>query len=152
MCRDTQYPDASDGSQDSDCEGEPEHVDELALEGQVGIPEDTKRGSLPFLTLGSFARYGRGNVGRDWSTHFRDSWRSLFFYICTGVVQFAPLLSQGASIRAQYAREQKTSGKPPPCSPKAIYSIAATVSTCGHSNYDSLISQRLKVAWNQTPS
>ena len=60
MCREGEYPSAGDGSDDSDCEGEPEHIGEFALEAQVGMPEDTKRGPLPVLALGSFARYAHG--------------------------------------------------------------------------------------------
>ncbi|KAF9785398.1 hypothetical protein BJ322DRAFT_1006548 [Thelephora terrestris] len=52
------------------------------------------------------------------------TWRSLFFYLYTDSIQFAPLKSQGANARAQYLREQTTPDRPPPCSPKTIYSIA----------------------------
>ncbi|KAF9778362.1 hypothetical protein BJ322DRAFT_1147820 [Thelephora terrestris] len=52
------------------------------------------------------------------------TWRSLFFYLYTDSIQFAPLKSQGANARAQYLREPTTPDKPPPCSPKTIYSIA----------------------------
>jgi len=58
---------------------------------------------------------------------FAGSWRSLFFYLCTGVIQFAPLKSRGADVRAQYIQEEATPDKPPPCSPKVIYSLASTV-------------------------
>ena len=59
-----------------------------------------------------------------------DSWRSLFFYLYTGVIQFAPLRSQGVNMRTQYIQERTTPDKPPPCSPKVIYSLAVAV---GHS-------------------
>ena len=44
------------------------------------------------------------------------------------MIQFAPLRSQGANTRAQYIQGQTTLENPPPCSPKAIYSLATAVS------------------------
>ena len=62
--------------------------------------------------------------------NFFDSWRSLFFYMCTGIIQFAQLKSQGADVRARHVQEQTMPNKPPPCSPKVIYSLAEAVSYC----------------------
>jgi hypothetical protein len=56
------------------------------------------------------------------------SWRSLFFYMCTDIIRFAPLKSQGIDVRARHIQEQTMQDKPPPCSPKAIYSLATAVS------------------------
>jgi len=55
------------------------------------------------------------------------SWKSLFFYRCTGTVLFAPLKSQGADSRLRYIRENTITATPPPCSPKSIYALASLV-------------------------
>lgn len=110
MHREGEFSNADDVFEDSDCEGEPEHPAERAPEEQAVSKEDTQLESLPVLTIGSFA-----------------SWSALFFYMCTGEIKFAPLRSQGADMRAQYVKEQGTSGKAPSCSPKAVYSIATVL-------------------------
>ena len=54
-------------------------------------------------------------------------WRSVFFYLYTGQISFAPLRSQGVDSRSRYILENTTAGSPPPCSPKSIYLIANLV-------------------------
>ena len=56
------------------------------------------------------------------------SWKSVFFWSCTGVISFAPLKSQGVDSRLGYIRENTTAAAPPPCSPKSIYNLASLVS------------------------
>jgi len=53
----------------------------------------------------------------------------MFFYLCTGLIKFAPLKSQGSEGRAQYIREEaeREPHAPPPCSPKVVHSLAAAV-------------------------
>ena len=68
----------------------------------------------------------------SWTVDSVDSWRSLVFYLYTGTVEFAPLKSQGADVRARYVQERTTADKSPPCSPKAIYSLASVVSSHSH--------------------
>ncbi|KAF9645620.1 hypothetical protein BDM02DRAFT_3262815 [Thelephora ganbajun] len=102
--------DTASGSEDSDCESSSEQASESPPEEQVDRKEETEQQTLPVLTVGSFA-----------------SWRSLFFYLCTDVIQFAPLKSQGTDVRAQYVREQTTPDRPPPCSPRVIYSLASAL-------------------------
>jgi len=51
------------------------------------------------------------------------AWRSLFFYLCTDEISFAPLTSQGADFRLECVLGND-SGTPPPCSPKSIYVLA----------------------------
>ena len=60
------------------------------------------------------------------------SWRSLFFYLCARLIEFAPLKSQGLEMRARYIQEKadKDPHAPPPCSPKTIHSLAVAVSFC----------------------
>lgn len=60
---------------------------------------------------------------------FVVSWKSLFFYLCTNHIWFAPLRSQGADARAEHIQRQMETmrEKITPCSPKAIYSLAAAV-------------------------
>ena len=55
------------------------------------------------------------------------SWKSLFFYRCTGEISFAPLRSQGIDSRSKYIRQNSSEGTPPPCSPKSIYALAGSV-------------------------
>jgi len=102
--------DIGSGSEDSDCESDSGQVGEHTPEERVNGKKELERESLPVLTIGSFV-----------------SWRSLFFYLCTGTIQFAPLKSQSSDARARYVREQTTPERPPPCSPKAIYSLAAAL-------------------------
>lgn len=60
------------------------------------------------------------------SFHSHHSWRSLFFYLCTDEISFAPLKSQGGDFRLACIL-----GAPPdtapPCSPKSIYILAGLV-------------------------
>ncbi|KAF9645604.1 hypothetical protein BDM02DRAFT_489896 [Thelephora ganbajun] len=59
------------------------------------------------------------------SSCFHDpSWRSLFFYLCTDEISFAPLTSQGIDSRLAYILEN-ASDTPPPCSPKSVYILAS---------------------------
>ncbi|KAF9645618.1 hypothetical protein BDM02DRAFT_3271586 [Thelephora ganbajun] len=102
--------DTAGGSEDSDCENSSEQASESVPEEQADRKEEVERQTLSVLTVGSFA-----------------SWRSLFFYLCTDVIQFAPLKSQGTDMRAQYVREQTTPDEPPPCSPRVIYSLASAL-------------------------
>jgi hypothetical protein len=71
---------------------------------------------------------GLSRDGGEADVDITDSWKSLFFYLCTDVIQFAPLKSQGADARARYIQEQTSPDKPPPCSPKETYSLAVAVS------------------------
>ena len=53
----------------------------------------------------------------------------MFFYLCMESIKFAPLKSQGSDVRAQNIREEaeREPHAPPPCSPKAIHSLAVAV-------------------------
>jgi len=110
LYREGERLDVGSGPEDSDRESGLEQASQPILEEQVNEEDVLERDSLPVLTIGSFV-----------------SWRSLFFYLCTGAIQFAPLQSQGADARARYVREQTIPGRPPSCSPKAIYSLAAAL-------------------------
>ena len=68
----------------------------------------------------------------SWTVDSVGSWRSLFFYLYTGTIQFAPLKSQGTDVRARYVQERTIADKSPPCSPKAIYSLASMASSHSH--------------------
>ena len=140
--------DTGDGSDDSDHEDDPERAGELAPEAQADGKEKAKRELLPALTVGSFARYAQLQliVEHGRTVHCPGSWRSLFFFLCTGTMQFAPLKSQGASARAQYVREQAGSGMPPPCSPKVIYSLAKAVSSYPYARCHPRVSQHSGIA------
>jgi len=107
-----EYFDKDDTSEDSDCEGGLDQAGHLVRETGVGCKIDPEQDSLPILSIGSFA-----------------SWRSMFFYLCVASIQFAPLKSQGVSERARYIQEQsdRNPHAPPPCSPKAIYSLAVAL-------------------------
>jgi len=76
-------------------------------------------------------------IGDQRSFYFHRSWRSLFFYLCTDEISFAPLKSQGADFRLAYIL-----GAPPdmapPCSPKSIYILAGLVRPF----FNDLLSQR----------
>ena len=120
-----EHLDTGEGSEDSDCEGILEQPNGSAQEVQDDKKEEPE--SLPILIVGSFARCAH----RRWQTQISDpadSWKSLFFYLCTDTIQFAPLKSQGIHVRAQYVQEETTPGQPPPCSPKVICSLATSVS------------------------
>ncbi|KAF9785407.1 hypothetical protein BJ322DRAFT_1006423 [Thelephora terrestris] len=52
------------------------------------------------------------------------TWKSLFFYLCTGAISFAPLKSQGIVSRSDHIRQKTIAAAPPPCSPKSIYLLA----------------------------
>jgi hypothetical protein len=55
-------------------------------------------------------------------------WTSLFFYLLTGEIRFAPLKSQGLEYRSQRILENvMPGGSPAPCSPKTIYLLAKRV-------------------------
>ncbi|KAF9779143.1 hypothetical protein BJ322DRAFT_442637 [Thelephora terrestris] len=54
-----------------------------------------------------------------------SAWRSLFFYLCTHEISFAPLKSQGIDSRLKYICEKTVADAPPPCSPKSIYVLAS---------------------------
>jgi len=131
MRREGEHPDACNDSEDSDCWSGPGQASWSTPEEQVDRKEETELESLPVLTIGSFARYARYPVvtGISRIVDLANSWRSLFFYLCTDVIRFAPLKSQGADVRAQYVQERTTPDMPPPCSPKAIYSLAIAVSS-----------------------
>jgi len=64
--------------------------------------------------------------------HFKNdelsSWRSLFFYLCTDTISFAPLKSQGVDSRLNGTQEKTIAATPPPCSPKSAYILASLVS------------------------
>ena len=108
-----------DTSAESDCE-------ETSDESPDTKGEEEQSRSI--LTTGTFPAYAyfprirlrRGNDGFH-------SWKSLFFYRCTDVISFAPLLSQGAEPRLNYIRQHTTAKTPPPCSPKSVYVLAALV-------------------------
>jgi len=57
-----------------------------------------------------------------------SSWKSLFFYLCTDDISFAPLKSQGADSRSSYIHGMRETFVPPPCSPKSIHVLASRVS------------------------
>lgn len=107
----------------SDCEGGSPDVMGEQLEGKEGREGQTR---AVFVT-GSFATYVhfvcRCLYRNDWFL----SWKSLFFYLCTGIVTFAPLGSQGIDARLNYIRQNTTAAAPPPCSPKGIYALAESV-------------------------
>ena len=133
MHREGESLNADEGSDDSDYESSPEQTSDSTPEAQDKEQKGTEPESLPVLTIGSFARY----IHRRWQvpvTDLPDSWRSLFFYLCTDIIQFAPLKSQSVSARARYVQEETTPYQSPPCSPKSIYSLAAAVSShvCVH--------------------
>ena len=92
--------------------------------------EGLKEGeSRAVLTFGSFSAYvhfqpGFCLKGDDEFT----SWRSLFFYLCTDSILFAPLKSQGLESRLNYIRENTVEVAPPPCSPKSVYALSNLVS------------------------
>lgn len=96
---------ASEESEDSDWESSGSRPD-----GQIDKKDETQQELLPLLTVGPFA-----------------SWSSLFFYMCTNAIQFAPLTSLGAGARTQYIQDWTTLKNPPPCSPKTIYSLATVL-------------------------
>ena len=55
-------------------------------------------------------------------------WASLFFYLLTGKIQFAPLKSRGSEHRSKWILESaKPGGLPAPCSPKTIYLLVEKV-------------------------
>ncbi|KAF9785359.1 hypothetical protein BJ322DRAFT_826989 [Thelephora terrestris] len=112
MYREDDCPDTGtyEESEDSDCEGIPEPVSVSSQRAQADEKEKREPELLPVLTVGSFT-----------------SWRSLFFYMCTDIIRFAPLKSQGIDVRARHIQEQTMQDKPPPCSPKAIYSLATAL-------------------------
>lgn len=129
MYREGEYINTGEGS-DSDFECGSEQVIGPAWEAEDDEKKETsKPGFLPVLTAGSFARYEQ----RRWQARLgvsdmTSSWRPLFFYLCTDTIQFAPLKSRGVHVRARYVQENAMADKPPPCSPKVIYSLATTVS------------------------
>ena len=131
-----------EGSEDSDCEGVPEPSRVSSPDAQVDEKEGKEPESLPVLAVGSFARYAQTLPHGSSCVNFFDSWRSLFFYICTDVIQFARLRSQGIDVRARYVQKQTTPGKPPPCSPKVIYSLATAVSSDIHAYCGPKVTQR----------
>ena len=134
LYREGECLDAGSGPEDSDRESGLEQVIQPIPEEQEVNGEDVlERESLPVLTIGSFVRYAQHPApGGAGAVDFAGSWRSLFFYLCTGAIQFAPLKSQDPDARARYVQEQTIPGRPPSCSPKAIYSLAAAVSLRVH--------------------
>ena len=118
-------------SEDSDWENET---------GQADNEEEPKQEFLLVLMIGSFTRYAQHAtvaVGQT-SLIFPRSWKCLFFYLCTDVIQFAPLKSQGANARTRHSQGQATLGKGSlTCSPKAIYSLATAVSPSPHASSSS---------------
>ncbi|KAF9779144.1 hypothetical protein BJ322DRAFT_1088746 [Thelephora terrestris] len=87
---------------ESDCE-----EDLPEVEGEVPKEEYEER-ARAVLTKGSFS-----------------AWRSLFFYLCTDEISFAPLKSQGIDFRSKYICDKTVADAPPPCSPKSIYVLAS---------------------------
>lgn len=80
----------------------------------------------PDRSLRELGLYSSGLARNLRPSYLRLSWRSLFFYLCTDNISFAPLKSQGADLRLDYIKN--ASGTPPPCSPKSIYALARFVS------------------------
>jgi hypothetical protein len=126
MHREGERLEPDEGSEDSDYESGSEQANGVIPESLDDIKEGAEAESLPVLTMGTSARcvYRRFQA---LAFYLSDSWRSLFFYLCTGDIQFAPLKSQGVDLRRRYVKEKTTDGLPAPCSPKGIYSLARAV-------------------------
>ena len=104
---------------ESDCED-----DAPAVKGEVLKEEQTRA----VLTFGSFSAYV--HLLYCFRLERNDgfaSWRSLFFYLCTDTILFAPLKSQGLESRLNYIRENTVEVAPPPCSPKSVYALSNLV-------------------------
>ena len=129
MHQEGERPDTGEGSEDSDYESNSEQANESTPEVQDDTKEEVEPESLPLLITGSFARYSNCRWQAQVS-NFSGSWRSLFFYLCTDTIQFAPLTSQGVFARTKFVQDKKIPGMPPPCSPKTIYTLATAV--CSH--------------------
>jgi len=83
--------------------------------------------SLPPVHL--LRKFGRRSPRPTNNQHpfcFHPSWRSLFFYLCTDDISFAPLKSQGEEYRLAYIFGAPLCSTPP-CSPKSIYVLAGLV-------------------------
>ncbi|KAF9785367.1 hypothetical protein BJ322DRAFT_1062892 [Thelephora terrestris] len=88
-----------DASEDENQESSSVHANEAAPEEQAERKE--KINQEPVLTMDPFS-----------------GWKSLFFYSCTNVINFAPLKSQGVEVRAQHGVGY---------SPRVIYSLATAL-------------------------
>lgn len=108
---------------ESDCEGDLSSAKKETLEAEDEEEEETRA----VLITGSFAAYVCFNNVLSSSNFELFSWKSLFFYRCTGEILFAPLKSQGVNSRSNYIREKTVTVAPPPCSPKSIYVLAVLV-------------------------
>ena len=109
---------------ESDCEGDSTGAGDGALEPEQEMEEDPRA----VLTTGSFSAYVHfPSCLRLLRNIDPSSWKSLFFYFCTGVISFAPLKSQGVDARSDYIRRKKGAAVPPPCSPKSIHVLACLV-------------------------
>jgi len=62
LSREDECLDADSGTEDSDCESDPEQASESAPEEDVDGQRESERESLPVLTIGSFARYAQRSV------------------------------------------------------------------------------------------
>ena len=58
VCQESEHFDVDDGS-DSDCEIESDKAGGFAPEARADKQEESKPGSFPVLTVGSFSRYAR---------------------------------------------------------------------------------------------
>ena len=118
------YPTHAFVDVESDCEGDSMGVGDGALD-----PEEEKEEQVRTVLInGSFSAYVHFlSCLRLSRNNDSSSWKSLFFYFCTGVISFAPLKSQGVDARSDYIRRNKRAAVPPPCSPKSIYVLASQV-------------------------
>ena len=55
------------------------------------------------------------------------------------VIEFVPLKSEGTDARARDVRERTALDRPPPCSPKTIYTLATAVSSNSFRRYSLLV-------------
>ena len=109
---------------DSDCEGVSSGVKGESPEAEEERENQTRaifiKGS--FSTYAHFECYCLANRINGF-----PSWKSLFFFLCTGTITFAPLRSQGIEFRSDYIRRNTAAAAPPPCSPKGLYVLAGEV-------------------------
>ena len=109
---------------ESDYEGDSTGAGLETSEIKDGEEEETRA----VLMTGSFSAYVRFFASCLRLNDEACSWKSLFFYLCTDAISFAPLKSQGVDSRLEYIRENTVEEAPPPCSPKSIYVLASLVS------------------------
>ena len=101
--------------EDSDYESDSEQTNGSTQEAEEATTEGGESESLSILTKGTAA-----------------SWKALFFYSCTGEIEFAPLKSLGKDERRQKVQMMGGADKPAACSPKVIHSLAEAVGSCVH--------------------